>query len=389
MGMPIDFAAEGLLDEAGDERSREARLELLRTLEAEGFGLEELRRAARDGRLTMLPVERVLAAEGARYTQRELAEETGLDLDFMDEARRAVGAPAVDPDEPVLTEEDRELALNGAALLQSGLDRERFMELICVMSNAMAGVAASFASIWGEALMRAGDTERDLGLRYAESLRSLGPLAAPTLQHMLNLRLREVIRQVVVSQAELQSGLPGAHPVTVAFVDIVGFTELGEGIPPEELGSVVRDFERAVEDAVRAPVRLVKTIGDAAMLVAPDPGPVVEVVVDLVEASRASENRPLLRGGIASGEALLRAGDWYGRPVNLAARLTEFARRGSVVASAEVHDAAADGHSWSFAGRRRLKGVSDEIEVYRVRRPAATGSSRSTPRRASADRPRT
>jgi adenylate cyclase len=103
MGMPIDFAAEGLLDEAGDERSREARLELLRTLEAEGFGLEELRRAARDGRLTMLPVERVLAAEGARYTQRELAEETGLDLDFMDEARRAVGAPAVDPDEPVLT----------------------------------------------------------------------------------------------------------------------------------------------------------------------------------------------------------------------------------------------------------------------------------------------
>jgi hypothetical protein len=40
---------------------------------------------------------------------------------------------------------------------------------------------------------------------------------------------------------------------------------------------------------------------------------------------------------------LLRAGDWYGRPVNLAARLTEFARRGSVVASADVHDAAADG----------------------------------------------
>lgn len=373
MRMPIDFAAEGLLDEAGDERSREARLELLRTLEAEGFSLEELRRAASEGRLTLLPVERVLAAEGARYTQRELAQETGLDLEFMDEARRAVGAPMVEPDDPVLTEEDRELALNGAALLESGLDRERFLELTCVMSNAMAGVAASFASIWGEALMRPGDTEHDLGLRYAESLRSLGPLAAPTLQHMLNLRLREVIRQVVVSQAELQSGLPGAHPVTVAFVDIVGFTELGEEIPPEELGAVVRDFERAVEDAVRAPVRLVKTIGDAAMLVAPDPGPVVEVVVDLVEASRASENRPLLRGGIAGGEALLRAGDWYGRPVNLAARLTEFARRGSVVASREVRDAAADGHSWSFAGRRRLKGVSDEIEVYRVRRAAATG----------------
>ena len=329
------------------------------------------------------------SGEGKLYTREELAEETGIDPDFMDDAARALGVPVREPGERAITEEEVELGRNAKLLLDAGLSPESFLELTAAMSRSMQNIASSLTAVFGEAFLQAGDTERDLGLRYAESLRSLGPLAAPTLQHMLNLRLREVIRQVVVSQAELQSGLPGAHPVTVAFVDIVGFTELGEGIPPEELGSVVRDFERAVEDTVRAPVRLVKTIGDAAMLVAPDPGPVVEVVVDLVEASRASENRPLLRGGIASGEALLRAGDWYGRPVNLAARLTEFARRGSVVASADVHDAAADGHSWSFAGRRRLKGVSDEIEVYRVRRPAATGSSRSTPRRASAGRPRT
>ena len=149
---------------------------------------------------------------------------------------------------------------------------------------------------------------------------------------MLNLRLREVIRQAVVSQAELQSGrLPGAQPVSVGFVDIVGFTELGEHVPPDELGAVVAGFERTVEDAARAPVRLVKTIGDAAMLAAPQPAPVVAALLGLVEASRANEERPLLRGGIACGDALARAGDWYGRPVNLAARLTELARRGSVV----------------------------------------------------------
>ena len=102
--------AAGLLEGAADEH---ARLELLRMLEREGFGLEELRRATREDRLALLPVERVLASEGRRYTQRELAEETGLDLEFMAAARRAVGAPAVDPDARVLTEEDRELALNG------------------------------------------------------------------------------------------------------------------------------------------------------------------------------------------------------------------------------------------------------------------------------------
>jgi adenylate cyclase len=365
--MAIDFEAEGLLEGAPDQRARHARLELLRTLENEGFGLDELRRAAAEDRLTLLPVERVLVAEGPRFTAEEVAEETGLGLTLLREARRAAGAPAVDPGERVLTVEDRELAFNGATLLRAGLDPERLLEVIRVMSQAMARVAASFASIWGEALMRPGDTERDLGLRYAESLRSLGPLAGPSLQHLLNLRMREVIRQMIVSQAELRGGLPGAHPVTVAFVDIVGFTELGEDVPPDELGYVVRRFERTVEDAVGSPVQLVKTIGDAAMLVAPEPAPLIGAVLGLVEASRMSEDEPLLRAGIAHGEALNRAGDWYGRPINLASRLTEFARRGSVVATREVRDEVGQGFSWSSAGRRRLKGVRGEVEVFRVR----------------------
>jgi len=111
----------------------------------------------------------------------------------------------------------------------------------------------------------------------------------------------------------------------------------------------------------------VKTIGDAAMLVSPEPPRAVDTVLGLVEQSREENGLPLLRGGLASGEALQRAGDWYGRPVNLASRLTSFARRGSVVASKEVHDAAEDGYAWSFAGNRRFKGVGDEVPVYRVR----------------------
>jgi adenylate cyclase len=115
----------------------------------------------------------------------------------------------------------------------------------------------------------------------------------------------------------------------------------------------------------------VKTIGDAAMLVAPEAPPVLDTVLDLVEGSREDDTRPLLRGGVAAGEAIPRAGDWYGRPVNLAARLTSFARRGSVVTSREVREAASDGYDWSAAGRRRIKGVRDEVEVYRVRSRSA------------------
>jgi adenylate cyclase len=90
-------------------------------------------------------------------------------------------------------------------------------------------------------------------------------------------------------------------------------------------------------------------------------------MLGLVEPSREDDDRPLLRAGIASGEALPRAGDLYGRPVNLASRLTSFARRGTVVTSKEVHDDAQDGYDWSRVGSRRIKGVRGEVEVYRVR----------------------
>jgi adenylate cyclase len=361
----IDFESEGLLDGAED---REARLELLHTLEDEGFTLEELRDAAAHDRLALLPVDRVLAGDGKLYTQEEVAADTGLSVDFLNEAARALGVPAREPGERVITEGELELSRNAKVLLDAGLSEEAFLELTSVMSRSMANVAASMATVFGEALLQPGDTERDLGLRYAETLRSLGPLAAPTLQQMLNLRLREQMRNAVISQAELESGrLAGSQPVTVGFVDIVGFTKLGEDVPAEGVGNVIRRFERAVAEAVEPPVRLVKTIGDAAMLVAPEPEPVVDAVLGLVE--RSNEEPPLLRGGIASGEGLSRAGDWYGRPVNLASRLTDFARRGSVVTSKEVRDAVGDSYNWSEAGSRRFKGVRGTVDVYRVRPP--------------------
>jgi adenylate cyclase len=369
----IDFEAEGLLDGVDDERAREARLELLRTLEAEGVGLEELRTAVQQGRLALLPIELVLhEREGPLRRQRDLAEELDLSLEFMAESRKAMGLPALDPDEPVVTEDEVELARNAKVLLDAGIDKGRFLDLTRVMGQAMTNVAAAMTMTFGDALLRPGDTERDLGLRYAETLRNVGPLAGPALTQMLNLRMREQIRQAVINEADLQSGrLPGAQPVAVAFVDIVGFTRLGEEVPAEELGSLVGEFERSVEEAVEPPVRLVKTIGDAAMLVAPQAQPLLDTTIGLVEESRTNGERPLLRGGVATGDALPRLGDWYGRPVNLASRLTEFARRGSVVASKEVHDAAPDRYAWSFAGRHRFKGVRGDVEVYRARPAAA------------------
>jgi adenylate cyclase len=113
-------------------------------------------------------------------------------------------------------------------------------------------------------------------------------------------------------------------------------------------------------------VRLIKTIGDAAMFVSADPGPLVEVALELVEAFE-EEELPSLRAGIALGTAVIRAGDYYGNSVNLASRVTGVARPGSVLCTREVRDAARERFSWSAAGRHKLKGVAGATPLFRPR----------------------
>ena len=125
----------------------------------------------------------------------------------------------------------------------------------------------------------------------------------------------------------------------IAFADLVGFTELGESVPVEELGSVAGRLSRLAGEACEPPVRLVKLIGDAVMLVSPEPEPMLETTLRLVERAAEDERYPPLRAGIACGQAVHRWGDWFGTPVNLASRLTTRARPSTVLVSAEVRDA--------------------------------------------------
>ena len=122
---------------------RRGGLELLQTPGGGGFGVEELREAAAQDRLALLPVERVLAGEGKLYAREELAEDTGLDPDFLDQAARALGVPIREPGERAITEEEVELSRNAKALIDAGLNPESFLELTAVMSRSMQNIAAS------------------------------------------------------------------------------------------------------------------------------------------------------------------------------------------------------------------------------------------------------
>jgi adenylate cyclase len=180
--------------------------------------------------------------------------------------------------------------------------------------------------------------------------------------------LRHSFENEAVGAAERASGtLPGGRPITVAFADLVGFTQLGEALPPEELSEVATRLANLTRDVVTEPVHFVKTIGDAVMLVSPDAQMLLTAVLEVMEGA-AAEGLPRLRAGVASGLAVTRAGDWYGSPVNLASRVTSAAPPGAVLvaesARAEIGDVA--GIAWSFAAARHLRGVQGEVRMFRA-----------------------
>jgi adenylate cyclase len=371
MTTEIDFEAEGLLGDLTG-KAREARLALLRELTDDGVSLEELKEAVEENRLVLLPVERVFDQDADRYTVGEIAEESGLEPEFLGRLLQALGAPIPEEDERVYADTDLEAAKRGKQFLDAGLPIDGVLETSRLIGISMANLADANVDLVAEVFTEPGIDERELALRYAAAARTMAPLLGETLLHAYRIHLRERIRQAVVTEAELAEGrISGSDEMTIAFADLVGFTRLGESLEIEQIGDLTGRLFELASDVARPPVRLVKMIGDAAMFASGDSGPMLDAVVELVEAG-GKEEIPPLRAGVSRGQALGRGGDWYGRPVNLAARITNFAYPDSVVVDEAVKDSIADtdggAFDFSFAGKRRFRGIEGEVPVHRVRR---------------------
>jgi adenylate cyclase len=364
----IDFAAEGLLDGLEGE-DRATRLELLEQLAADGISLDELRAATRDGRLLFVGAERMVGGV-PRYSTREVSERAGVPAEFVMALRRANGLPVPDVDAVVCSEADVAGAILARQFLEAGVSEEQQLAVVRVLGRGLAQAAEVMRATVLELALEPGASEAELARRIASQIEGFMPMVGPMLEQMARLHLRHMVRTEAISAAERADGaLPGARDVTVAFADLVGFTRLGEEVDAGELGRVAERLVGLTVEHLRGDVRLVKTIGDAAMLVSPDASALLQVALDLVDAADAAgDDFPQLRIGLASGAALSRAGDWYGRPVNIASRITTIARPGSVLATREVRDAGGNAYRWSSAGARSLKGVDGPVRLYRVRR---------------------
>ena len=365
----VNLEAAGLLDGV-EGRARAARERLLRELLDDGFTLEELGDAVARDRVAWLPSERLLGNGDRhipRYTTEEVAELAGVNVEDLRYTNAALGMPLADPGVRVHTEADVELGHLLAVALAAGLSVEAVAEVDRIIARGIARIVAASRTVMIEATLRPGMTEHAAAQVWAAAAGQLVPTATRLIVLAFEAHLRRAVEREVVGVAEIEAArLPGARAVTIAFVDIVGFTQLGQRLPAEDLGRIARQLQDLAARLVRPPTVLVKTMGDAVMLAGEDLEPLLTAVVDLVEAAGELDGFPPIRAGVTYGEAHERSGDWYGDSVNLASRITKAADAGTVVVSQAVRDRAPAGFRWAPFATGELKGVLHRPCFYKA-----------------------
>jgi class 3 adenylate cyclase len=359
---PLDFDQ---LEAAGIANPRE-RADLIKYLAELGFTVDEMVAAERRGRLFGLAGD-VLAWSGRPiYTVQSAAERLGLSADDVAHAWTLLGLTVAGPDVPALSQADVD-ALATWVALKAVVGEDGAQGMLRVLGAAMARLAEAESS-----MLRAGTPDIQMNhthdeLATAQAYRSVAEFV-PRIGALIDVVHRHHLTSARTYFEGVLRDTSASVVCGIGFADLSSFTALTQALTPAELSNLLTEFGATVADVVHADGgRVVKFIGDAVMWVCPSPERLAQAAVDLVHHPRAREEGLQVRAGLAYGAVLAINGDYFGIPVNLAARLVASAAPGQILAAAELHDELAD---WPAVphGPLALKGFDDPVTAYDLQR---------------------
>ncbi len=348
-----------------------AQARIVARLRSRGYSLEQIREAGESGRLAAGGIEDLLGSAGETIGLQEAARQTGLEPALIERVYTAMGLPVAALER--ITDADLALLRYIAAALAAGLPLVAFLQLARVYGQALAQVADAEVRLFHlyvhEPLMRDGVPGVLMGEEMEALARELLPLASPVMDNVHQRFLAHFIEQDVIGhmesdpEGEAQLDL-GRLRVAIAFADLAGYTRLTEEQGDEEAVGFVERFVADVEHTLPDDARVIKTIGDEVMVVGKDPAALVDWAVGF-QALHAT--RPLPRIGMHYGETLYRDGDYYGREVNLAARVSARSAGGEVLVTRPIVEGAGSHLEFEQIGEVRLKGFADPTELFLAR----------------------
>ena len=361
---------------AGD--ARRARIYL--GLERAGLPFQVVLEALEQGELSFrfldLPLYDRFSALSLR-SFREVSAQEAIPLELLIIVREAIGFATADPDDWMREDELRVVPIISLQV-SLGFDPT---------------VIERWLRVYGEALRRITETEADWfrtqvslpelasGLNTAEvleAIQELGPeMSSLTEQAMLAIyhaNQEHAWTESLFGEVEDaldRAGLwsKAATIPAICFLDITGYTQLTEERGDRAAAELVTRLTPLVErPAERLGGKVVKRLGDGVMLYFREPRGAVIAALEMLEAASAA-SMPPAHIGVDAGPVVFQGGDYFGRTVNVAARIAEHAEPGQVLVSQEVVDRVdPTGVTFTPIGSVVLKGVSRPVDLHSVRR---------------------
>jgi len=315
---------------------------------------------------------------GPRHPLAEAAATAGL---TVEQARRLAEVSGTSED---VLAEDIEMLKRAKHAYDVGFPEEALLELLRVHFDSLGRVAEADVRLFHfyihERLRAAGVSGPELVDTTRAASAQLRPMIEPLLVYAHRKGMAKALREDMLMHLAEAAGAPpagqtpGQLRLAIAFTDLSSFTPMTQSMGDAAAARVIERFSELVRDAAaRWEGRVVERIGDAFMTVFRESNSAVGCALDIEMRSAAQPQFPAVRSGVHCGEVLYREGGYVGSTVNIAARLATEATRHQTVVSAVVQQEAKglDGVDFVPIGKRRLKGLADELELFEARRRLA------------------
>ncbi|HEX5467907.1 MAG TPA: adenylate/guanylate cyclase domain-containing protein [Gaiellaceae bacterium] len=356
------------------------RVRLMQGFEDAGIGLDVIAEGIAAGRLSYenlglyLPEPTALA-----QTAEELAVEVGRPPELIGRLLREFGLAHPEPDERL--REDEILILRELLDVWAVADDEVLARLARAYGQNLRKVVASDIELAGSTIfdrMRREVGEEQMQDTAAAVGTRLMNLGESLLLWLRGRHLEHEILAVTVQTTEDYLRELGLAPERVtrrpaiAFLDLTGYTALTEEHGDEAGADLADRLATLVHEAAQPHGgNPVKWLGDGVMFHFDSPSGAVLTGLELVEATPAAVD-VRARVGINAGNVIFRDGDYFGRTVNVASRIADYARPGEVLVSDEVRERwEGDGVRFEEIGPVALKGLRDELTLYAASRGAS------------------
>jgi adenylate cyclase len=285
-------------------------------------------------------LELAILGEDPTYTAADVAAQTGVTIEQARRLWRALGFPDRGL-EVAFTTADADAVSTLVGQVEAGhIDFDMAVTLTRAVGQTMARLADWEVATLVHRVQEIEAGDNATGSRARAGLELIDEMNGPFERLLIYVWRRHLAAAVArvealgAADADLRT-----TQMTVGFADIVGFSELSNELTQSRLGDLVELFESRCSDVVAGQRgRVIKTLGDAVLFVNDDPIRAYDTAEGIIVVIGRDSRMPDVRVGLASGSVVMRLGDVFGPPVNLASRLTAVARRNRVIVDQATAD---------------------------------------------------